>query len=143
MRTSDLGWFRNKMTNRPGKAGQMDTTIREVLSQMSQANSVRILPWFLSATAKSGAGPTCSVSEALTTIMQPRVDAPMDNTTPEFKGTTALASTSSPVNQASTWPPVLPVSDNLAAGTLVRYPFFTLALGLKHKKWGMLPWWHT
>ena len=61
---------------------------------MSQANSLRLLLWFLSATASSGAGTTCSVSEALTTIMQPRADAPMDNTIPEFQGTAGPASTS-------------------------------------------------
>ena len=42
-------------------AEQMDTTFREVLSQMSQADLVRLLPWYLSVTAKSGAALTCSV----------------------------------------------------------------------------------
>ena len=78
-------------------AEQVDTTFREVLFQMSQANSVRLLPWFLSATASSSAGLSCSVSETLTTVMQPKVDAPMDDTTPEFQGTTAPVSMNSPV----------------------------------------------
>ena len=88
----------------------MDTTFREVLSQMSQANS--------------GAGPTFLVSDALTSI-----------TTSELEGTTAPASTSSPACRVSTMPPVPPASDILAAGTAVGQPFSALALGLKHKKW--------
>ena len=51
-------------------AEQMDTTSRGVLSQLSQANSVRLLPWFLSTAAQSGAGPICSVSKALTSELQ-------------------------------------------------------------------------
>ena len=74
---------------------QMDTTFREVLSHMNQADSVRLLPWFLSTAAKSGAGPTCSVSEAITSI-----------TTSKLEGTTALASMSSPICRVSTSPPV-------------------------------------
>ena len=104
-------------------AEQMDTTFRKVLSQVSQADLVRLLPWFLSVTAKSGAGPTCSVSEALTSI-----------TTSELEGTTAPASTRSPACRVST-PPVPPASDILAASTPVGQPFFALTLSLKHKKW--------
>ena len=84
---------------------QVDTNFREVLSQMSQANLVRLFPWFLSAMASSTAGPLCSVSEAFTTSMQPRVDAPMEDITPELKDTTAPASMSSPACWASTLPP--------------------------------------
>ena len=62
-------------------AAQVDTTFREVLSQMSQANSVRLLHWFLSAAANPSAGPNHSVSEALATVIQPRVDAPADYNT--------------------------------------------------------------
>ena len=46
----------------------MDNTFMEVLSEISQANSVRLLPWFLSTTGNSGTGPASSVSEALTAI---------------------------------------------------------------------------
>ena len=63
----------------------MDTMFRMVLSQMSQANSARLLPWFLPTAAKSSTGPTCSVSEALISV-----------TTSELEGTTAPASMSSP-----------------------------------------------
>ena len=49
-------------------AEQIDNTFREVISQMSQANLVTLLPWFL---------------------MHPRVDTPMDNTTWNLGGTTA------------------------------------------------------
>ena len=65
---------------------QVDTTLREILSQMSQADWVRLLPWFLCATAHPGTGPLHYVSEALTTVMQPKADAPVDDTTLEFKG---------------------------------------------------------
>ena len=110
-------------------AEQMNTTFREVLSQMNQANLVRLLPWFLSTTAKSGAGPAHSVSEALTAI-----------TTSELKGTTAPASTEQPSTcRVSTLPPVLQTSDILATSTPVGHPFFTLALGLKHKEWDCTP----
>ena len=103
---------------------QMHTTLREVLSQKSQINSVRLFPWFLSIDAMPSAGPACSVSEALTAI-----------STPELKVTTASASMSSPAHWVSTQPPVLPVLDILAACTPVGHLFFTLTLGLKHKKW--------
>ena len=106
-----------------GKAEQMDTTFREVLSQMSQADLVKFLPWFLSATAKYATGPTCSVSEALTSI-----------TTSELKGTTALASMSSPAHRVSTLLLVPPASNIPAASTPVWQPFFTLALCLKCMK---------
>ena len=101
----------------------METTFRVVLSQMSQANSVSLLPWFLSAAAKYGPGPACSVSEALTSV-----------TTSEHEGTTAPASMSSPAHRLSTLPPVPPALDITAAGTPVGQPFFTVALGLKHKE---------
>ena len=87
-------------------AKQMDTTFREVLSQMSQVNLVRLLPWFLSATAKSSAGSTCSVSEALTSV-----------TTSELEGTTAPVLMSSPAHRVSTLPPVPPALDIPVAST--------------------------
>ena len=89
---------------------------------------MRLLPWFFSATAKSGAGHTCSVSKALTSI-----------TTSELEGTTSLASTSSPAHRVSTLPPVPATLDVLVAGTLVGKPFFAVALDLKHKKWDCSP----
>ena len=90
---------------------------------MSQDNLVRLLPWFLSTTAKSSAGPTCLVSGALTSV-----------TTSELDGTTALASISSPACRA-----VPPTSDISATSTPVGQPFFSLALSLKHKKWDCSP----
>ena len=114
---------------------QMDTTFREVLSKMSQANLVGLLPWFLSTAAKSGVGPACSVSEALTAILHPRVDAPMDDTTLELEDTTVQASMSSPTHPVSTPPPALPTSDIPATGTPVGHLFFALTLSLKYKKW--------
>ena len=58
-------------------AEEMDTTFREVLSQISQADLVRLFPWFLSTTAKSSTGPICSVSEALTAITTSELEAPL------------------------------------------------------------------
>ena len=112
-------------------AEQMDTTFRKVLSQRSQADLVKLLPWFLSNADISSADPTCSVSEALTSI-----------TMWQFEGTASPASMSSPACRVSTPPPVLFVSDIQAAGTPVWQPFFALAPGLKHKM-GLLPWQHT
>ena len=86
MRTSDSGLFSSRRTNGQGLE-QMDTIFREVFSQLSQADSVRLLPCIIFASAKSGVDLAQSVSEALTTTMQPRVDIPMD-TAPELKGTT-------------------------------------------------------
>ena len=106
----------------------MDTTLWEVLSQMSQVDSERLLAWFLSTAAKSSAGPTCSVSEALTSI-----------STLELEGTTSLASISSPVHTFSTLPAVPLAFDIPAADTPVGQLFFTLTLGLKHKKWDCFP----
>ena len=75
---------------------------------MSQADLVRLLPWFCSTTAKSGACATHSVSEALTSI-----------TTSELEGTTPLALMSSTVHRINTLPPVPLALDILAAGTPV------------------------
>ena len=116
----------------------MDTSFRDVLSQLSQADSVRPLPWFLSASARSSVGPTHVVSETLTTIMQPRADAFMD-TTPEPEGTTALVPPSSPACRVSTPPLALHIPDILATGTPVWQPFIALTLGLKHKKLDQSP----
>ena len=48
---------------------QLDTTFREVLSQVSPTNLVRLLPWCLSTAANPCAVPVCSVGEVLTTSM--------------------------------------------------------------------------
>ena len=84
-------------------AEQMDNTFREALSQMSQTDMVKLLPWFFSAIARSGAGPTCSVSEALTAV-----------TTSELQGTTTPLSMRSPAHRVSNLHPVPPASDILA-----------------------------
>ena len=78
-------------------AEQGDTTFREVLSQVSQANLVRLLPWFLFTAANPGAVPIYYMSETLTTVVQPGADASVD-TTPEFKSSQVLASMISPVH---------------------------------------------
>ena len=121
-------------------AEQVDTTFREVLSQMSQADLVRLLPWFLSATANPSAGPICSISEAFTTFMQSRADVPADNTTPGFEGSPAPASMNSPVCQASSLPPpVLLMSDIPAAGIPIGNTIFKLTISPKCKKWDCSP----
>ena len=105
----------------------MDTTFREVLSQLSQADLVRLLPCFPSASAKPSMDITHMVSETLTTVMQQRVDAPMD-TPPEPEGTTALVFMSSPVCRAITPPQAFPIPDILATGTPAGQPFLHLPL---------------
>ena len=80
------------------------------------------------------------MSEALATVMQPRMDAPADSTTSGFEGSLAPLSMCSPVYQASTPPrPVLPVLDILAAGIPIGLPFFKLTIVPKHKKWDFSP----
>ena len=102
---------------------------------MDQANSVRLLPWFLSTVANPEAGPVHSLREALTTVVHLRMDAPAGNTAPQFKSSQAPPSTSSPVHLVSTLPPLaLPVLDIPAAGTLVGHPFFVLTIDPRHKK---------
>ena len=66
------GLARNHEGQQARMAEHMDTAFREVLSQMNQADLVRLLPCFLSIAANPSAGPICSVSEALTTVVQPR-----------------------------------------------------------------------
>ena len=99
---------------------------------MNQAIWLWLLPRFISTTANPSTGPVWSVSEALTSVMQPRADAPADNTTPGFKGSLTPASMSIPVTWAS---PVLPMSDIPVVGTPVKQSFFMLTVSLKHKKW--------
>ena len=84
--------------------------------------------WFFSTAGKSGTGPTCSVSEALTSI-----------TTSELEDTTAPALMSSPAHSVSTPTPVPLASVIPAAGIPVGQPFFALTLGLKCKEWDYSP----
>ena len=124
MRTSDSGYFNDKRTNGPGWLYRWTPPTGRSSLRCVQAYSVRLLPQFLSTTAKYGADPIHSVSEALTSI-----------TTSELEGTAALMSMSSPAHRVSTLPPVPLALGIPAAGTPVGQPFFTLALGLKCKKW--------
>ena len=75
---------------------QVDTTFREVLSQMRQGDLVMLLPRFLSTTANPSTGPVCFISEALASVAQLRVDAPAGNITPGFEGSPVPASMNSP-----------------------------------------------
>ena len=139
---TQLEWelARNQEDQLAKMAEQVNTTFKEVLSQISQAHLVRLLPWFLSATTSPGAGPVCSVIEALTTVMQPKADASVYNTTWEFKGSTAPASMSSPACQANTPPPPdLPMLDILVACTPIGSPLFKLAISPEHKKQNCSP----
>ena len=83
---------------------------------MSKANLVRLLPCCLSTTAMSGAGPACSVSEALTVIMPYQVSTP---------------------------PPVLPVSNIPATSTPVGPQFLAHHLQSQAQEMGLLPWLNT
>ena len=77
---------------------RIDNTFREVLSQVSQADSMRILPWFLSTAANPRTDQVHSVKEALTAVVLSRMDAPVDDTTPEFESSQAPAPRRSPVH---------------------------------------------
>ena len=83
---AQLEWesAQNQEDQQAKMAERVDTTFREVLSQMSQVDLVRLLNWFLSITANPGTGPVCSVSKALIKVTQPRADASAGDTTPEF-----------------------------------------------------------
>ena len=90
----------------------VDITFQEVFSEISSTDLVRLLPWYISTAANPNAIPICYMSEALATIMQQGVDAPMATTAPESEGSWALASTSSLVHQTGTPAlPLLPVFD--------------------------------
>ena len=136
-----VAWMAKKQEEQQARMGEQgDTTFRMVLSHVSQANSVRLLPWFLSTATNPCAVLIHSVSETHTTVMQPGADAPADDTTPEFESSEALESTGSPVCQASTPPPpALPIPDIPATGTPVGFPFFMLTINPKHKKWDCSP----
>ena len=111
--------------------------MRNVLSQMSQDNSARLLPWFLSTAANPSAGAIHSLSEAHAIVVQTRAGAPANDTTPKFKGSQAPIVMSSPTHPGSTPPPlVLSMSDIPAAITPVGQSFFMLPVSPKHKKWG-------
>ena len=85
---------------------------------MSPADSVRLLPWFLSTAANPCAVSACSLGEVLTTAMQPGVKAWAVDTTSEFEGSHAPVSMGSLAHTASTLPPqVLPMSGIQASST--------------------------
>ena len=88
-------------------AKEVDTIFREVFSETSSTNLVRLLPWCISTATNPGMIPICYMSEALATTMQQRVDAPAGTTIPESEGSQTPASTSSPAHP--TWTPPLPI----------------------------------
>ena len=117
-----------------------DTTLREVLTQMEAADSMKLLSWFFSTSDNPGAAPTCPMGEVLAAAMQPRVEAFAD-ITPWLKSSHSPHSvaspvpTSSPAPQAHTPPPLaLPISDIEASSTPVRFSPLTLIVGTKPKK---------
>ena len=103
-------------------AEEVDAIFWEVFSETSSIDLVRLLPWCISTTTiNPGALPTHYMSEALATTMQQGVEAPVATTTPESRGSQALASMGSPACQTETPPlPILPMSDIPLIGTPCR-----------------------
>ena len=115
---------------------QLDTTFREALSQVSPANSVRLLTWLLSIADNPCAVPTCSMGEVLVATVQPWAEVPPDDAGPgpESPPTFPLAASPvqacNPVLWAHTLPPqALPMSDIKASGTPVGVPSLMLTVG--------------
>ena len=120
---------------------QHDTTLREVLTQVEPADSVRLLTWFFSTTENPGVASTPSMGEVLATAMQLRTEVFADNTTPGLKSSYASLSvaspvlTSSPEPEAHNPPPLaLPMSDIKASGTPVGFLSLMLIVTTKPKK---------
>ena len=85
-------------------AEKVDATFQEVFSEMSSTDSVRLLPWCISTAANPGMIPIHYMSEALTTTVQQRMDAPVATTALGSEGSQALASTNNPAHQTGTPP---------------------------------------
>ena len=120
---------------------QHDTTLREVLTQLEPADSLRLLTWFFSTTDNPGVAPVWSGDEVLATAMQLRVNVFVDNTilglenSHTSQSTASFVLTSSPALQTHTPPPpALPLSDIKASGTPVGFSSFTLVISTKPKK---------
>ena len=135
MRISNSGWFRNKRTNGPGWLSRWTPP-----SGKSSLRWVRpiwwgLLPWFLSTTAKSGAGP------ALLSEWEHSLPSPLQN----LMAPLPQCHTSSSLACRVSTPP--------SSSPCIRYPshwhsswapmFLSLTLSLKHKKQGLLTRQHT
>ena len=91
---------------------EVDTTIYKVFSDISSANSVRLIPWCISTAASPNVIPIHHLREALATALQLGVDAPAVTPAPVSEGPHALAPTGSPVCHSETPPPpILLLSD--------------------------------
>ena len=89
-------------------AEEVDATFHEVFSNISSADSVRLIPWCISTTAIPDVIPIHHLSEALATTMQPEEMAVAP--APGSEG--SLGPTSSPAHHSETPPPpILPLSD--------------------------------
>ena len=121
-------------------AQAIDTTFREVLSQVGPADLVRLLTCFYSTADNPGTGPTHSLGEVLTAAMQLEAEAFADDTTPVFERSHAPLPVASGINKQPTCqahtppPPTLPMSDIKASGTLVRFSSLTLIMSTKPMK---------
>ena len=90
-------------------AEEVDATFHEVFSDISSADSVRLIPWCICTAANPDVIPVHHLSEALTTTMQPGVDTPVVAPVPGSKGSQVLAPMSSPAYHSETPPPpILP-----------------------------------
>ena len=116
MKTNGPGWPLNMRTSKPGwQKKWMPPSpwglLWHKLSQLGQTKPVRLIPWCISTTANPDVIPIHHLSEALTTAMQPGVDALAVTPAPGSEGSQALALQA--VLHASLWtpsPPILPLS---------------------------------
>ena len=100
-------------------AKEVDATFKEVSSETSLTDSVRLVSCSFSTTANPGIIPICCMSKALATAMQQRADAPATATAQELNGPQAPASMSNPAFQIETPPlPILCMSDIPLISTL-------------------------
>ena len=115
---------------------QTDATFQEVFSQVSLANSIKLLPWCISSTVTLH-----YLSGVLTTDTHQGEDIPATTTASEPKGSPAPGSSSSPAHPPGTPPlPVPPLLDIPFVSTPpVRYPFAELPAVPSQKKWDCFP----
>ena len=111
---------------------QTDATFQEVFSQVSLANSIKLLPWCLSSTI-----PLCYMSGVLATTAQQDGDIPATTAASESEGSPAPGPWSSPAHPPRTPPfPIPPLPDISFVGTPpVWHPFAAFHAIPTEKKW--------
>ena len=99
-------------------AKEVNATFHEVFSDISLADLVRLIPWYIYTTASHDVIPVHHLGKALATAMQPGVDGPAVTLAPGSEDPQVLAPMSSPAHDSETAPPpILPLSDVPSIGT--------------------------